>query len=156
LGTKSLQEISNDSGVTIVNFATIVQFSHFVTFINLLGDLMERHTTLLISRRWQSSVLDVQLLRGADCDTDHCLVVAKARERLPVSKQTMHKFHTGRFSLRKLNEVEGKEEYRAEISNKFTASENLHGNVNVKRAWEIIIENIKISAKGSTKDVRNY
>jgi hypothetical protein len=28
--------------------------------------------------------------------------------------------------------------------------------VDVNRAWEIIIENIKISAKGSTKDVWNH
>jgi hypothetical protein len=38
--------------------------------------------------------------------TDHCLVVAKVRKRLAVSKQTMHKFHMERFSLKQLNEVE--------------------------------------------------
>jgi anti-sigma-K factor RskA len=32
------------------------------------------------------------------------LVVAKVRERLAESKQTIHKFHTERFSLKKLNE----------------------------------------------------
>jgi hypothetical protein len=42
-------------------------------------------------------------------DTDHYLVVAKVRERLAVSKQTMHRFHTERFNLKKINEVEGKE-----------------------------------------------
>jgi hypothetical protein len=29
----------------------------------------------------------------ADCDTDHCLVVAEVRERPAVSKQTMHRFN---------------------------------------------------------------
>jgi hypothetical protein len=29
---------------------------------------------------------DVQSFRGFDCDTDHCLVVGKVRERLAVSK----------------------------------------------------------------------
>jgi hypothetical protein len=33
-----------------------------------------------------SSILDVQSLRKADCDTDHYLVVAKVREKLAVSK----------------------------------------------------------------------
>jgi len=42
---------------------------------------------ILIDRRWHSSVLDVRSFRGADCDTDHYLVAAKARERLAVSKQ---------------------------------------------------------------------
>jgi hypothetical protein len=41
--------------------------------------------------------------------------VAKVRERLAESKQTMHKFHMERFNLKKLNEVEGKEQYRVEI-----------------------------------------
>jgi len=38
-------------------------------------------------RRWHSSVLDVRSFRGADCDTDHYLVIAKVRERLAVGKQ---------------------------------------------------------------------
>jgi hypothetical protein len=60
------------------------------------------------------------LFRAADCDIDHYLVVAKIRERLAVSKQTTHTVY-----MEKLNEVEGKEQYRVEISNRFTALENL-------------------------------
>jgi hypothetical protein len=60
-------------------------------------------------------VLDVLSFRGADSDTDHYLVVANVRERLAVSKQTTHKFHTERFNLKKLNEVQGKEQYQVEI-----------------------------------------
>jgi hypothetical protein len=64
---------------------------------------------------------------------DHYLVVAKVRERLVVSKQTTYKIHTKRFNLKKLNEVEGKEQYHVEISNRFTALENLddEGNINI-------------------------
>jgi hypothetical protein len=40
---------------------------------------------------------------------DHYLVVANIRERPAVNKQRSHKFHMERFSLKKLNEVEGKE-----------------------------------------------
>jgi hypothetical protein len=41
----------------------------------------------LIDRRRHSSVLDVQLFREADCDTDHYVVIAEVRERLAVSKK---------------------------------------------------------------------
>jgi hypothetical protein len=51
--------------------------------------------------------------------------VAKVRERLAVSKQTMHRVHMERFSVKKLNEVQGKEQYHVEISNRFAALENL-------------------------------
>jgi hypothetical protein len=44
-------------------------------------------------------------------------VVAKVRERLAVSKQTAHRVHMERFKLKKLNDVEDKEQYRVEISN---------------------------------------
>jgi hypothetical protein len=54
-----------------------------------------------------------------------------------------------RFNLKKLNKLEDKEEYHVEISNRFTALENLDTEVDIKRAWETIRENIKISAKAS-------
>ena len=46
---------------------------------------------ILRDRRWHSSVLDVRSLRGADCDTDHYLVVAIHRETMAGSKQAVQK-----------------------------------------------------------------
>jgi hypothetical protein len=43
-------------------------------------------------------------------------VVAKLRERLAVNKQRSHRFHMERFNLKELNDVEGKEKFRIEIS----------------------------------------
>jgi dihydrodipicolinate reductase len=56
----------------------------------------------LIDRRRNSSILDVQSFRAADCATDHYLVVAKVGERLAVSKRTTHRVHMERFNLKKL------------------------------------------------------
>jgi hypothetical protein len=38
-----------------------------------------------------------------------------------VNKQRSHRFNKERFNLKKLNEVEGKEEFRVEVSNRFAA-----------------------------------
>jgi hypothetical protein len=57
-----------------------------------------------------------------------------------------------RFNLKKLNEKEGKEQYRVEISNRFGALEILDAEVDINKAWETIRENLKISAKESVGD----
>jgi hypothetical protein len=54
-----------------------------------------------------------------------------------------------RFNLQKLNDVEGKEKYRVEVSNTFAALEDLDAEVGINTIWETIRENIKISAKES-------
>jgi hypothetical protein len=52
-----------------------------------------------------------------------------------------------RFNLRKLNIVEGKEQFRVEVSNKFAALKDLDAEVETNSAWETSRENIKIQPK---------
>jgi hypothetical protein len=54
-----------------------------------------------------------------------------------------------RFKLKKLNEAEGKDQYRVEVSNRFAALEDFEAEVEFKNALGIITEKIKISAKDS-------
>jgi hypothetical protein len=56
-----------------------------------------------------------------------------------------------RFNLKKLNQVKGNEQYRVEVSNRFAALEDLDAEVETNSAWEMIRENIKISAKKSLR-----
>ena len=97
IGNESLHQDSNDNGVRIVNFATsenlVVKSTMFPhrdvhkhPWTSPDGKTHNQIDHILIDRRRQSSVLDVRSFRGADCDTDHYLVVAKVRERLAVSK----------------------------------------------------------------------
>jgi hypothetical protein len=71
--------------------------------------------------------------------------VAKVRERLAVNKQRSHSLHIERFNLKKLNEVEGKEQYGVEVSNRFAALEDLDKEVEINSAWEMIRENKNFS-----------
>jgi hypothetical protein len=104
---------------------------------------------ILIDRKRHSSVLDDRSFRGADCDSDHYLVVAKVRERLAVSKRMVKKIGVERFNLNQLNEEEVKEQYQVTIKNKFAALENLDDNGDINKARKTIRENIRSSAKES-------
>ena len=95
------------------------------------------------------SIIHVCSFRGAACDTDHYLLVAKVRERLPVSKQATQKFDGERFNPRKLRDLEVKKQYQIEITNRFVVLGNISDDGGINRAWENIKENIKTSAKES-------
>jgi hypothetical protein len=53
------------------------------------------------------------------------MVVSKCRERLAVNKQGSHRFYTERFYVKKLNELESKEQYRVEVLNRFAGMDDL-------------------------------
>jgi hypothetical protein len=71
--------------------------------------------------------------------------VAKLRDRISVSKRTRQ--NSDLFNLKRLDDVEVKEKYQAEISNRFAALESLDESFDINNAWESIRENIKTSAK---------
>jgi len=97
VGNDSLHQDSNDDGVRIVNFTTsknlVVKSTifphriiHRYAWSSPNGNTHKQAEQILIDKRRLSSILDVRSCRGADCNTDYYLVVAKVRERLAISK----------------------------------------------------------------------
>ena len=54
-----------------------------------------------------------------------------------------------RSNLRKLSELEVRKQYQIEISNRFTAFDDLNDSEDINRACENIVEHIKTSVKES-------
>ena len=67
---------------------------------------------ILKDKRRQSSIIDIRSFRGADCNTNHYLVIAKLRERLSVAKgveqEDIFKPTIGKESLNKMCDDKGK------------------------------------------------
>jgi endonuclease/exonuclease/phosphatase family metal-dependent hydrolase len=92
ISNESLHETSNDNGDRVVHFSTsknlIVRsttFPHRDIHKHTRTSESITHNQIdhvLIDKRRHSNILDVRSFRGADCDTDHYLVVAKLRERI--------------------------------------------------------------------------
>jgi len=110
IGNESVHQHSNDNGASIVTFATsknlVVKSTmfphrniHKYTWTSPDGKTHNQIDHNLIDRRRHSSILDVRSFRGADWDTDRCLVVTKLRERLAVRKQAAQNFDGERFNL---------------------------------------------------------
>jgi endonuclease/exonuclease/phosphatase family metal-dependent hydrolase len=127
IGNESLHEASNDNGVRVVNFVTsknlIVKSTifrhrdiHKHTWTSPDDATHNRINHVLIHKRRHTNILDVRSFRGADCDTDHCLVVAKLRERISVSKRARQDSGLERFDLKKLDDIEVKEKYQIKFS----------------------------------------
>jgi len=70
---------------------------HKYTWTSPDGKTHNQIDHVLIDRRWHLSVLDVRSFRGDDCDTEHCLVIAKVREILAVGKQAAQRVVRQRF-----------------------------------------------------------
>jgi hypothetical protein len=135
LGSESLHKISNSNGVRVVNFTISKKltvrsrmFSHHnihkFTWSSPDGKAYSQIYSIFDRQKTAFKYSDVLSFRAADCDTDHYLVVTKVREKLAVSKQTMQQISYGEVqSQKKLNEIEGTEQYRVEISNRFAGWE---------------------------------
>jgi hypothetical protein len=142
-GNESLHEASSDNGVRVVNFAILknlivssTTFPHLNihkhTWTSPDGITQNQVDHVLIDKRQHSNILDVQSL------TDHYLVVAELSERISVSKQARQNSDLERFDLKKLNDVEVKEKYQVEISNRFATLESLYESFDINNAWESI------------------
>ena len=153
IGNESPHQDSNDNWIRIVNFATskilvvnIMMSPHQnlpkYTWTSSKGKTHNQIEHILMDRRWHSNILDVRSFGGADCDTDHYLVVEIVRESLAASKQATQKFEGERYNLRKLNELEVRKQYQIEISIRLAALENLNDSEDINRTWENIKEYI--------------
>ncbi|KAJ4427249.1 hypothetical protein ANN_24867 [Periplaneta americana] len=163
IGKESLHAISSDNGVRLVNFATsknlIVKSTtfphkdiHKYTWTSPDGLTHNQIDHILIDKRRHTSIVDIRTFRGADCNSDHYLVIGELRERLSVAKRVEQQVNITKFNILKLKDEEAKQNYQVEISNRFAtleSSDEVEKELDVNSVWENIRDRIKIAAEQS-------
>ncbi|KAJ4441732.1 hypothetical protein ANN_11590 [Periplaneta americana] len=107
---------------------------------------------ILIDKRRHTSIVDIRTFRGADCNSDHYLVIGELRERLSVAKRVEQQVNITKFNILKLKDDEAKQNYQVEISNRFAtleSSDEVEKELDVNSVWENIRDSIKIAAEQS-------
>jgi hypothetical protein len=84
---------------------------------------------ILIEKRYRSSISDMRSYRGADCDTDHFLVICKFCLKLQKTNRYLQK--TPKFNIEKLKDKEKiYQKYITDITGKLTEKQKTY-----EREW---------------------
>ena len=162
IGKHSLHETSNDNGIRLASLAlqqnlviggTIFPHkdTHKGTWISPDGNTINQIDHILVKRKFRSSLLDTRTYRGADCDSDHMLVVGSVRMKLKTSKSRVTRSLKPRVDL--LQKTQIREQYQLEMTNRFSLLEE----ENLDIGWEEVKTVINETAQeilGTTRQER--
>ena len=141
VGKHSLHEITNENGIRLINLATatdlkIVSTSfprkniHKITWISPDGNVKNQIDHVLIDTRHKNWITNVRSIRGAECGTDHNLVVVKMKQCIKIIK-TGKIISEKKIDISKLSNTNIQKEYRIKISNRFQVLSELEKDENL-------------------------
>ena len=111
------------------------------------GNTVNQIDHVIVSKKWQRSLLDVKVRRGSDAGSDHHLLIAKIRLKLRATPTIKQRHRV--FDVNKLRAPEVKQEFTNELRNRFSALETEDGEDQdiVETKWDNIIRVYKDTAK---------
>jgi len=102
------------------------------TWTSLDGHTRNQIDYMLMTQRWKTSLMNCRTYPGADCETDHQLLVATLKVRL-AKRQRQHSIPP--LNLEELNEDKAVQ-FAAEVANRFTALEAAQNEVTPEDLWK--------------------
>ena len=89
---KGLTEFCKENALFIANTLFQQHKRRLYTWTSLNGQYQNQIDSVLCSRRWRSSIQSAQTRLGADCGSDHELLIAKFRLKLKKMEKTTRLF----------------------------------------------------------------
>ena len=131
VGGESLHPISNDNGLRLASFAeannmviggTCFQHKdiHKYTWESPDGRTRNQIDHVLINAKHRNALQDARCYRGADCSSDHMMVIAKVKARLKLSQKTRND-PVKKYETEKLNQQEIRTQHQLDIRNRYEA-----------------------------------
>jgi len=96
------------------------------------GNTQNQIDYISVAQRWITSLMNCRTYPGADCDTDHQLLVATLKVRL-AKRQRQHSIPP--LNLEELKKDEAVQ-FAAEVTNRFTALEAAQNEVTPEDLWK--------------------
>jgi len=96
------------------------------------GNIRNQIDYISITHRWKTNLMNCRMYPGADCDTDHQLLVATLKVRLG-KRQRQHSILP--LNLEELKEDKA-EQFAAQVTNRFTALEAAQNEVTPEDLWK--------------------
>ena len=106
-----LTELFQENSLVIANTLFQQHRRRFYTWTSPDGQYRNQTDYILCSQRWRSSLQSAKTKRGADCDSDHELLIAKFRLKLKKVGKTTKPF---RYDLNQIPY-----DYTVEVRNRF-------------------------------------
>jgi len=161
IGKESLHSHSNDNGQRMISFATsnglIVSSTtfphkdiHKATWRSPDGETLNQIDHVLIQTRYRSTIYGVRSHRGADCDTDHYLAIAKLRSKLK-SQAKLNQDKRTKINLELLKDEILRKEYENKVMMNLNEN-NVHMNVDLD--WEKVSNAVKRAAAESIGELK--
>ena len=142
IGPHSLHTDSNDNGTRLASLAiqnnlviggTLFPHKdvHKGTWDSPDGHTVNQIDHIMVRQKFRTALFDTRTFRGADCDSDHRMVVGRIKVKLK-SKRTPTQ-RTSKINVEKLEDANIRREYATQITNRFSV---LDDEADIGLAWE--------------------
>lgn len=147
-GKESLHLDSNNNGIRLLSLALSLDFKvvstlfprrdiHKVTWNSPTGLTNNQIDHVLIDNRQRSIITNVRSIRGAECGSDHNLVLVKIYQRLAIEKRSKTKHHP-RVEIEKLKHPLIARNFRRKIQDNLITMFEEPQETGINQKWEYL------------------